>query len=167
VDSANTQTDFDEFYTKHFQGVFRYSSACAPDDETARDLTSKIFEKVWRAWPPRTNEPLVQKVWLFRAAKHVVFDYRRESKRRPTVSLNNEAIGNRLYSLQEEAIIERIDLQAAIATLPKRDQVILGLRLAGLTNREIASVLDTSEDAAAMAYLRVVKRLGKKLEPKP
>jgi DNA-directed RNA polymerase specialized sigma24 family protein len=51
-----------------------------------------------------------------------------------------------------------------LATLSPRDQDVLSLRLAGLSNREIGSVLDLSEAAAGMACLRALRRLREKLE---
>jgi RNA polymerase sigma-70 factor (ECF subfamily) len=56
---------------------------------------------------------------------------------------------------------------AAVATLEEGDREVILMRLEHLSNREIASMLGLSEAAAAMRYLRAVRRLRALLMPDP
>ena len=51
-------------------------------------------------------------------------------------------------------------VQASIATLPKRDAEVINMRhYQNLSNQEIGNLLDLSEAAASMRYLRALRRL--------
>src|SRR4051794_19999401 len=56
---------------------------------------------------------------------------------------------------------------AAVATLEEGDREVILMRLEHLSNQEIASMLGLSEAAAAMRYLRAVRRLRALLMPDP
>ncbi len=58
---------------------------------------------------------------------------------------------------------EQTAVRLVFAALSERDQQVLALRMAGLTNREIAATLGVSEDAAAMACFRALQRLKKQI----
>jgi RNA polymerase sigma-70 factor, ECF subfamily len=165
MDGGKQQPTFDAFFAEHFRAVFIYVAARVSDKATAEDLSAKIFDKAYRSWPPRASQPQARKAWLFKIARNGVYDHYREASRRPTVSLDNGLIQGQLSSFEEESMIERIDLQSALESLSERDQTVLTLRMAGLTNRELADVLGISEDAASVAYLRALRRLRERLEP--
>ena len=60
--------------------------------------------------------------------------------------------------------LSALAVRNALSSLSTRDQDVLSLRLAGLSNKEIASVLKIEKGAAGMACLRALKRLRKKVE---
>jgi RNA polymerase sigma-70 factor (ECF subfamily) len=151
-------------YAECFRGVYGYIAARVQDSQTAEDLTSETFLRAWRRWPPRKVTSNVPRAWVFQIARNLVIDHYRASNRRQTVPLDE---GN-AYSPREipgeNGHLRAIALQMTIATLSPRDQDVLTLRLAGLSNREIGSVLNLSEAAAGMACLRALRRLREKLE---
>ena len=156
--------EFEMLYTECFRGVYGYIAARVQDSQTAEDLTSETFLRAWRRWPPRKVTGNVPKAWVFQIARNLVIDHYRATSRRPTVPLDEANAHNPREIPGENGHLGAIALQMALATLSPRDQDVLSLRLAGLSNREIGSVLDLSEAAAGMACLRALRRLREKLE---
>jgi RNA polymerase sigma-70 factor (ECF subfamily) len=60
----------------------------------------------------------------------------------------------------EDAAVERVDLQRALARIPERDRELLALRHgAGLRSKEIAKLLDSTPAAVDVAVHRALARL--------
>jgi RNA polymerase sigma-70 factor (ECF subfamily) len=156
--------EFGMLYSDCFRGVYGYIAARVQDPQTAEDLTSETFLRAWRRWPPRKVTGSVPRAWVFQIARNLVIDHYRASARRQTVPLDEAQAGNPRAFPGENGHLGAIAIQATLATLSDRDQDVLSLRMAGLSNREIGSVLDLSEAAAGMACLRALRRLREKLE---
>lgn len=156
--------EFEMLYAECFRGVYGYIAARVQDSETAEDLTSETFLRAWRRWPPRTVTGNVPKAWLFQIARNLVIDHYRASSRRQTVPLDEVNARDPRGTPGENGHLSTMALQMTLATLSPRDQDVLSLRMAGLSNREIGVVLDLSEAAAGMACLRALRRLREKLE---
>ena len=156
--------EFEMLYTECFRGVYGYIGSRVQDVQTAEDLTSETFLRAWRRWPPRKVTGNVPRAWLFQIARNLVIDHYRASSRRQTVPLDEAQTSNPGQIPGQSRHLAVVAAQTALATLSQRDQDVLSLRLAGLSNREIGSVLDLSEAAAGMACLRALRRLREKLE---
>ena len=156
--------EFDMLYTDCFPGVYGYIAARVQDPQTAEDLTSETFLRAWRSWPPRQVTGNVPRAWVFQIARNRVIDHYRASSRRQTVPLDEAQAHNPQAIPGENGHLGAIDIQTTLASLSARDQDVLSLRMAGLSNREIGLVLDLSEAAAGMACLRALRRLREKLE---
>jgi RNA polymerase sigma-70 factor (ECF subfamily) len=151
-------------YAECFRGVYGYIAARVQDTQTAEDLTSETFLRAWRRWPPRQVTGNVPKAWVFQIARNLVIDHYRASSRRQTVPLDEVNAPDVRGIPGESGHLESIAVQIALTSLSPRDQDVLTLRMVGLSNREIGSVLDLSEAAAGMACLRALRRLRERLE---
>jgi RNA polymerase sigma-70 factor (ECF subfamily) len=151
-------------YAECFRGVYSYVAARVQDSQTAEDLTSETFLRAWRRWPPRNVTGNVPKAWLFQIARNLVIDHYRSSSRRQTVPLGEGLVHSSRDIPGGNGHLGAMALQMTLATLSSRDQDVLTLRLAGLTNREVGAVMGLSEAAAGMACLRALRRLREKLE---
>ncbi len=156
--------EFEMVYADCFRGVYGYIAARVWDSQTAEDLTSETFLRAWRRWPPRKTTGNVPKAWVYRIARNLVIDHYRTSNRRPTVALDGIDASDPREIPGESRHLDTLALQMTLATLPERDQDVLTLRLAGLSNREIGAVLELSEAAAGMACLRALRRLRDRVE---
>ncbi|MBN1978828.1 MAG: RNA polymerase sigma factor [Anaerolineae bacterium] len=155
---------FETFYDECFRGVYRYVFARVQDTATAEDLTADAFFKAWRKWPPRETNGSVPKAWLFRIVRNLVVDHYRAEGRRPVESLDEIEVGDRRPNPGGDDHLDVLAVRVALASLSARDQDVLSLRLAGLSNEEIASLLQIDEGAAGMACLRALKRLRERVE---
>ena len=151
-------------YAECFRGVYGYIAARVQDSQTAEDLTSETFLRAWRRWPPRKMTGNVPKAWVFQIARNLVIDHYRASSRRQTVPVDDVDARDPQDIPGDNGHLDAMTLRMTLATLPERDQDVLTLRLAGLSNREIGAVLELSKAAAGMACLRALRRLREKVE---
>jgi RNA polymerase sigma-70 factor (ECF subfamily) len=154
---------FEQLYADTCVPVFRFFSARVPNGEMAEDLTSETYLKAASNWPPRVLTGKVPKGWLFAIARNLLKDHYRAAERQTFVRLDDELVGQPYWGLGGQRHTEILSVKIAFPTLSPRDRTVLSLRLAGLSNREIGNSLDMTESAAAMACLRALHRLQKKL----
>jgi len=118
------------------------------DPETADDLCQETFLRAWSRAPRDVPAPVLA-AWLHRTATNLALDELRRRARRPV-----GAPGDPAGAEPDTAVRE------ALARLPLQDRAVVALRFqAGLTLRELGSVLGISEDAARKRVARARARL--------
>jgi RNA polymerase sigma-70 factor (ECF subfamily) len=157
---------FDALYRQYYPPICAFLHFLVGTHEGAEDVASLVFEK---AWTHLGDFCTVDEAgpWLFRVARNCAADYFRRCK--PTLSLEQllPAVQLPSGSLEEAAIAreeERI-LLAHLGTLPEREREVIGLRfVVGLTNREIARVLQCPEGTVSSLLYRGLRRLRAALD---
>jgi len=144
-------------FAAHRDGVFRYlSRIIGPGD--AQDLTQEVFLRVSRADVPQDSADN-QRAWVFRIARNLALNYRRDAQRRPVLVELTEAPRR---ADQEIAIA----VGEAIARLPAIERDVFLLReAAGLSYDEIAIACDLSPDAVRSRLHRARQKLRAALAP--
>ncbi len=155
-------TGFAPLYAGYLGPVYRYCYARLGTKEAAEDATSVIFAKAFAALPRFDNDRATGsfRTWLFTIAHRVVADEFRS--RRPVESLDAAAtLPDSDPSPEDFAVAadERRSLQHHLAQLTAEQRRVVELRLAGLTDQEIARVLGRSHGAVRMTQCRAVARL--------
>jgi len=127
------QRDFDGFYAAHFDHVARAISLAAGDRELARDATQEAFARALRRW--RTVRDMDRTDgWVYVVAMNQLRDHwRRLERRRPTEQIAVDSSG---------AVVTRLSVRDAIATLPPRQRQAVVLRyLADLPLADVANAM--------------------------
>lgn len=153
---------FAPLYERHSVHIYRYCYRQVRDPEVASDLTAHVFiqalEKL-HSYRPRNGATF--RSWLFAIARNTIRD--RWRRHRPTRDLDevHHAIMEESPGPEEIAVhrSEMVRLLDALETLSERQRDIVGMRLEGLTMREIAGVMGTTENAAKTAQTRAFRQL--------
>lgn len=157
-------TEFSELYHQYFPKVFAYVYGRVQDREVSLDIVSDVFEKAYMKMKS-LRSPESFGSWLFTIARNEVSSHWRKEK--PAQKAAQEAAIEREIHGQpkspEETLIhkERLaSLSALVRGLPRREQEIIALKFdAELTNREIASILSTSEVNVRVTIFRALRKL--------
>jgi RNA polymerase sigma-70 factor, ECF subfamily len=157
---SDVDAEFEELYRRSRDDVYAYVAGLLRDRSAAEDVTAQAFERAYRRRrtfrPGRGN----RRAWLFGIARNAALDeLRRRRRRAPLVA---EPEDERLAPVHEaaEVAIRRAALRTAIAELAPRERELVALKFfAGLTNAEIASVIETSETNAGTKLHRVIQKL--------
>ena len=157
---AAADADWDAVYAEQLPRVynfFRYRFGNAAD---AEDLTSRTFEKAWRARHRYRRDVASFATWLMTIARNVAIDHARA--RRAHVPLE-EASAVVAGDSPEQAVSRQSDgerLALLLAELPERERELLALKYgAGMTNRAIARTTGLSESNVGTILHRTVHAL--------
>ena len=137
--------------------MFRYLCRIVGPNE-ATDLTQEVFLRVARSTVPDTTAD-GERAWVFRIARNLALNHRRDSGRRPeTVELADAA---RPASQETSAAMK----QALDRLSPLDRDVFLLREVAGLSYEEIAGSCEISHAAVRARLHRARQQLRNELQP--
>ena len=162
---SSAEADWNAVFTAQLPRVYNYFNyrlrgyrQCSEAD--IQELTSRTFEKAWRARHRYRRELAGFATWLLRIAHNVAIDHLRGAREHEPI----EAIAETAAEGTPEAELARSSdmarLQSLIPTLPTRERELVALKYgAGASNREIASVTGLSESNVGTILHRTVQLL--------
>jgi RNA polymerase sigma factor (sigma-70 family) len=152
--------EFEELYRASRDDVYAYVATLLRDRFAAEDVTALAFERAYRkrgSFRPGRGSP---RAWLFGIARNAALDELRLRTR--TAAVGAEPIDESALSLEDEADLgaRRVAVRAALGSLAPRERELVALKFfAGLSNAELAAVLDTSETNAGTRVHRAIHKL--------
>lgn len=160
--------DFADLYHQYFPKVFAYVYGRVQHKDVSLDIVSDVFEKAYMK-KKSLRSPDSFGSWLFTIARNEVSSHWRKEK--PAAKAAQEAAWENELHRQprgpEESLLhqERLEaLSGLVRQLPRREQEIIALKFdAELTNREIASVLATSEVNVRVTIFRALRKLRERM----
>jgi RNA polymerase sigma-70 factor (ECF subfamily) len=155
--------DFAPLFLRYWDPVLRYCTVRLHDHHDAEDAASQVFVDAYASlhhFQDRGGAGSFRS-WLFTIAHHEIANRHRYRVRHPASPLEDleESFGTDPIVEQAETIDERARVVALVQELPERPREVVELRLAGLTDREIAQVLGISGQAVRQAQSRAVAQL--------
>jgi RNA polymerase sigma-70 factor, ECF subfamily len=155
-----TAPDWDAVYAEQLPRVYNYFRYRIGNDADVEDLTSRTFEKAWRARRRYRRDIAGFGTWLLRIARNVAIDHLRSIRAHEPL---DEAAETQAEGTPEEDHSRQSDgtrLAALLADLPERERELLALKYgAGATNRAIAGVTGLSESNVGTILHRTVQTL--------
>lgn len=138
---------FERLYRAHVNHVFSICVRMCGSRTRAEELTQDVFVRVWEKLPLFRGESAFS-TWLQRLAVNVVLNERRAEGRertRAAPEANHGEDGDEHDAFGSSApppVAERMDLEAALATLPPGARTVFVLHdVEGYTHEEIAEML--------------------------
>jgi RNA polymerase sigma-70 factor (ECF subfamily) len=174
---------FAPIYQHYFPLIHAYCRRRLRNTEHANDATSQIFINAIQALPRFRQDPKRPgssfRSWLFSIAHNVVIDHYRRA--RPHLSLdatsprNDDDTANLPILIDDDPTPEeraiasesRSELGDLLRQLPERQRAVAELRLAGLTNAEIAETLGITYPAVRSAQYRAFLLLRELIASQP
>ena len=158
---------FGKLYELYFVPIFRYIYFRVQNKEETEDLTQTVFVKVYKAIPRFQERDASPLAYFFAVARNTMTDYWRKKKPMPLYesfehTLHDDASENPL-SLSEQHDKERGVMGALNQLGEEQREVILLKFMNGFRNREIAALLDKSEEAVRQLQCRALKKLRAEL----
>jgi RNA polymerase sigma-70 factor (ECF subfamily) len=152
--------NFERLYQSSRDDVFAYAAGLLHDRTAAEDVTSTAFERAYRKrsrFNPHRGSP---RAWLFGIARNAALDELRRRGRQTELSVDPIDATSPIDSAEDERGELRAVLAGALTRLEARERELIALKFfAGLSNSEIARVLDTSESNAGTKLHRTVAKL--------
>jgi RNA polymerase sigma-70 factor (ECF subfamily) len=159
---------FDQLVDRYTDPILTYCYYRLGSWEEAEDAAQQIFTNAWRALG-RFEERGSVRSWLFTIAHHQVVNHRRRGDvRHPNLPLEFAAeLDDPSPSPEELAIAadHQGRVLALFSDLSNDQRRVMELRLAGLSDIEIAAVLDRRPGAVRAVESRAITRLRALLDP--
>jgi RNA polymerase sigma-70 factor (ECF subfamily) len=146
-------------YRRYLDPVYRYCYYRLGDKEAAEDATSQVFMKAFAALDKRRAEHSFRS-WLFVIARNVVADHFRAQRSHQPLDFAAEVVDT-ARSPEDFAVgaDEARTVRALLAKLTPNQARVIELRLAGLSEIEIARVLAHTPGAVRATQFRALNRL--------
>lgn len=148
---------FAAIYQELKQPVFTIVCRIVQSRELAEDVTQDVFLKLFTSPPDASVRS--PRAWIFQMSRNLAIDTLRKK-----LCINLDEV-----ELEAEddigSILIRMDLEAAIARLPREEREILSLRINGeLHFHEISSIVGQSLPAVYRKYRKALKALRELLD---
>jgi RNA polymerase sigma-70 factor (ECF subfamily) len=172
------EQQFRDAFERHSDELFRHCSMRISDRERALELTQDAFLRAWeysqKARQKGSEDIREWRPFLYRILRNLIIDEYRKSKTQSLEAMVEGTEGGDIEALMPadesntlEAAMERFDGRRALSQLKKLPDLYreaLTLRYVdGFSPKEIALVLDESENTVSVRIHRGLKKLHDKL----
>jgi RNA polymerase sigma-70 factor (family 1) len=162
------QQAYKELFTSLYSYLFRFAKTLVKDKETAEEVVSDVFIKVWerRKKLQKINN---LKVYLYIAIRNIAFNYLEKQKRTATNPLEDIPVELTSVHIDPEQLMITADMLAlihvAINQLPPQCRIIFKLtKEDGLKYKEVAEILNLSiktvENQLSIALHKISKTVS-------
>lgn len=164
---ANLKKEFSKIYDKYLDKIYRFIYFKVNAKEVAQDLCSETFIRCWNSYTQnKIDNP---QAFLYTIARNLVTDHYREKAKIQFVSTENTVLVDPRPSFEEQIAkdSELEQVKAGLVGLKDDYQnAIIWYYLDDLPIREVAHLLDRSEEATRVLIHRALTSLKQNLEPK-
>lgn len=166
---AGNAEAFGQLYDAYMERIYRFIYFRVEDQQTAEDITSKVFMRAWNNLDRFRLGRTPYLAWLYTIAHNAVIDHYRT--RKVTTALEDVRLSQPDYAeVVENEIdieVEMKSIKSAMQTLTGDQQQVLMLKfIEGMSNDEIARHLGKREGAVRALQMRGLRALAKQLEEK-
>lgn len=146
--AAGDRRAFERLYQQHVTRVFSLCARMVNDRGRAEELTQDVFVRAWEKLHLFRGDAAFT-TWLHRIAVNVVLNDRKtEGRQRARFEEDDDGDGIASLSARPHAPGDRMDLEAAIAKLPKGARRVFTLYdIEGYKHEEIADLLGVTTGA--------------------
>lgn len=166
VERAKTDGEaFGQLYDFYFPRVFAFVMCKVGERSAAEDIVSDVFMKILDNLPKYQDRGLPFGAWLFTVVRNVIFDHYAKNHGKENLPLEEGVeIKDEKKDFQPAFQAKENELKENVRTvmkkLPERELSILQMKFfSGLTNREIALVLNLTESNVGIILFRVLKKI--------
>ncbi len=159
--------DFAILYDKYYEPIFRYIYQRVDDKETAFDATQQVFLKAMGKLDKYEYRGVPFASWLYRIAFSEVNDIFRQRKSSRTVNVDSMAVYSIIEEIQESKIEKYHDKIVDILSEELEEEELQLIEMRFFEKRpfkEIAEILDVTENAAKVRTYRILDKLKKVLK---
>jgi RNA polymerase sigma-70 factor, ECF subfamily len=163
---------FETLYLRYLDLVYSVALRVVADSGIAQDVAQEVFIRVWRR--PGLFDPARGRfvTWLMSVARNRAVDEIRSRGRRrlrevtPAPGVDDPADPQAIDpQLAAELTAERASIRAGLASLPEQQRITIELAyFGGMTQQEIAAVLDTPLGTVKTRVRLAMKKLRLSLE---
>jgi len=152
-------------YEQFHEPIYSYVYRRVNDVEMASDLAAEVFHRLLRSVQQKGFPECELRAWLYRTAHNLVVDHYRRQTHRQHLPLEEDLVDggeDPAGLVEQKANADRV--RRALQYLTDAQQQVIALKfLQGLTNQEVAEILDRSVGAIKLLQHRGLAALQRHL----
>ncbi len=158
-DTPTVET-FEALYERTFPKVYAYVASLLRDRSAAEDVTAQAFERAYRKRRGYRPARGTAEGWIFGIARNAALDELRRRRRRAALHADPEDVAAPTTEDHAERSLRREVVRSALNGLAGAERDMVALKfMGGLSNAEIARVLDTTESNVGTRLHRTITKL--------
>ena len=157
---------FRPLYDRYFEPIYLYILRRTADEALSADICSQVFLKAMQRIGSYEFKGVPFSAWLYRIASNEVAQHYRKAKKKRVVTLEDAPVAELMEEMQEDGSAEDYMplLVAVLDQLKEEDLQLIELRFfEGKPYREIAGIMDITENNAKVRTFRILNRMKKKM----
>jgi RNA polymerase sigma factor (sigma-70 family) len=162
MDVNTRESAFTSIVKKYQERIYWQIRRMVVGHDDANDVMQNMFIKAWNGLQNFRSDAQLS-TWLYRIAVNESLTYIEQTKRRSSVSMDDESINleEKLHSEKDFDANKAIwKLQLAMQQLPEKQRIVFNLRYFDeLPYEEMSGILDTSVGALKASYHHAVKKI--------
>ena len=155
-----------ELYNRHVDRIYQYVRSRTDDAASAEDITADVFLRALESLAVFNDRGVPFVAWLYRIAQARVIDHWRHTQRRATVAFDDHDLPEWLAAedVANVDILQQGQVLAGLQRLTEEQQQVINLKfMQGLSNAEIARIMDKTEGAIKALQRRGLETLARLL----
>lgn len=157
---------FRPLYDRYFEAIYLYIIRRTADEALAADLCSQVFLKAMQRISSYTFRGVPFSAWLYRIASNEIAQHYRKAKKKRVVTIEDAPVGELMEEIQEDGPAEDYLplLVEVLDQLKEEDLQLIELRFfEGRPYKEIAGIMEITENNAKVRTFRILNRMKKKM----
>lgn len=157
---------FRPLYDRYFEPIYLYILRRTADEALAADICSQVFLKAMQRIGSYQFKGVPFSAWLYRIASNEVAQHYRKAKKKRVVTLEDAPVAELMEEMQEDGPAEDYMplLVEVLDQLKEEDLQLIELRFfEGRPYKEIAGIMDITENNAKVRTFRILNRMKKKM----
>lgn len=154
---------FGNLYSIYLDRIYRYVYYHVKDRMMAEDITEEVFVKAWKAIKSCKGRGRTFSSWIYRIAhNHIINSQRNKGKSIPMEMKGLIALSDRRQEIGAKT--DNYELTEILDELPlNQKQVIILKFIEGMSNSEIAKIMNKSEVAVRILQMRGLSSLRQRI----
>ncbi len=157
--------EFIKAYESYSDAIFRYCYFRVYDRERAKDIVQETFMKTWD-YIARGNDIDNIRAFLYKVARNIIIDYTRKKKEDSLEALQESGFNPGVDERANKEI--EFDFQAALQAIKSLDEkyreAVTMRYIEGYSPKEIAKMIDETENVISVRIHRGLQQLRKKIK---
>lgn len=164
--TAFSKEDFEQLFKAHFTHLCNFAHQYVPDQDSARDITQKVFINLWEKREQMDPEKSIRS-YLFTSVRNRCLNYIRDQKKYRSNVLDVE-INDIEFAFEEDhmAVEElKAKIESILSTLPDKCREVFEMsRYKSMKYKEIAEEMEVSVKTVEAHMSKALKSLRDNLE---
>jgi RNA polymerase sigma-70 factor (ECF subfamily) len=168
IESAKaTPENFAPIYEKYYEAIFRFVNKRIDEREDALDITAQVFLKALSSLNKFNYQGVPFSSWLYRIAHNELVTFIKKNEEKRCVNIDSVAVFEIADDMDANVREQKYEkLIETVSNLPEEDLQLIEMRFfEKRAFKEIAEILDITENNAKVRTYRVIDKLKELMKP--